>query len=66
MNIKRKMANGFSSVLHEVDFNHQFNLDGLIYLYINVKRTNILDDSMEKLGRTKENLKSPLKIAFIG
>lgn len=66
MNIRKKMESGFSNILQEVDFNHQFSLEGLIFLYFNVNRNNILDDSMEKLGKIKENLKSPLKISFIG
>lgn len=66
LNIRKKMESGFSSILQEVDFNHQFSLDGLIFLYFNVQRQNILDDSMEKLGKIKQNLKSPLKISFIG
>lgn len=35
-------------------------------MYFNVNRNNILDDSLEKLGKIKQNLKSPLKISFIG
>jgi hypothetical protein len=46
------------------DFNH--GIEGLIFLYISVNRHNLLDDSMEKLGKVKQNLKSPLKIEFIG
>jgi hypothetical protein len=47
-----------------MDFNH--GVHGLIFLFITVSRNNILDDSMEKLGKIKGNLKSPLKIEFIG
>ena len=65
-NIQKNMQEGFSSIIQEVDFNHQFSLDGLIFLYFNVNRHNILDDSMQKLGKIKQNLKSPLKISFIG
>jgi hypothetical protein len=49
-----------------VDLNHQFSIEGLIFMYFNVNRNNILDDSLEKLGKIKQNLKSPLKISFIG
>jgi len=38
----------------------------LAYLHFEIHRDNILDDSMEKLGRIKNNLKNPLKIQFIG
>ena len=31
-----------------------------------MNRNNILDDSMEKLGKVKGNLKSPLRISFVG
>lgn len=41
-------------------------IEGLIYLYFAVNRHSILDDSMEKLGKIKQNLKSPLRIEFIG
>jgi hypothetical protein len=43
-----------------MDFSH--GVHGLIFLFITVSRNNILDDSMEKLGKIKGNLKSPLKI----
>jgi hypothetical protein len=33
---------------------------------IQVKRNNILDDSLEKLSKTVSSLKNPLKITFIG
>ena len=66
MNIRKNMESGFSNVIQEVDFNHQFSIEGLIFLYFNVNRNNILDDSMEKLGKIKQNLKSPMKISFIG
>ena len=45
-----------------MNFSGNFSLEGLIYLYISVHRNNILDDSMEKLGKVKGNLKSPLRI----
>lgn len=60
------MESGFNNIIQEIDYNHQFTLDGLIFLYFNVNRNNILDDSMEKLGKIKQNLKSPMKISFIG
>ena len=66
MNIQKNMESGFSNILSEVDYNHNFSLNGLIFLYFNVNRHNILDDSMEKLGKIKQNLKSPMKISFIG
>ncbi len=58
------MENGLSAILQNVDFNH--GIQGLIFLYFTVNRHNLLDDSMEKLGKIKQNLKSPLKIQFIG
>lgn len=58
------MENGLSAIFQNIDFNH--GIEGLIFLYISVNRHNLLDDSMEKLGKIKQNLKSPLKIEFIG
>ena len=62
MNIKKSMERGFSALLQSFDYNGNLSIEGLIYLYIPVKRNNILDDSMEKLGKVKQNLKSPLRI----
>lgn len=64
MSIRKNMENGLSALLHNIDFNH--GIEGLIFLYFTVNRHNLLDDSMEKLGKIKQNLKSPLKIEFIG
>lgn len=44
----------------------RMEIEGLIYLYFAVNRHSILDDSMEKFGKIKQNLKSPLRIEFIG
>ena len=49
-----------------IDENGNINLQGLAYLHFQIHRGNILDDSMEKLGNIKGNLKSPLRIEFIG
>lgn len=46
--------------------NGNISLEGLAYLQFAVRRNNILDDSMEKLGKITHNLKNPLKIEFIG
>lgn len=56
------MENGLMNLIH----NLENGIEGLIYLYFAVRRNNILDDSMEKLGKIKQNLKSPLRIEFIG
>lgn len=64
MSIRKNMENGLSALLQNIDFNH--GIEGLIFLYFTVNRHNLLDDSMEKLGKIKQNLKSPLKIEFIG
>ncbi len=45
--------------------NNEFSLEGLIYLYIEVNRHDILNDSMEKLNKVK-NLNAPLRISFVG
>jgi hypothetical protein len=66
MNIRKNMSRGLSAIIQEHDFSSGFSLEGLIYLCIAVNRSNILDDSMEKLGKIKQNLKSPLRIEFIG
>jgi ubiquitin-protein ligase E3 A len=64
LSIRKNMENGLSAIFQNIDFNH--GIEGLIFLYISVNRHNLLDDSMEKLGKIKQNLKSPLKIEFIG
>ena len=62
MSIKKNMENGLMNLIH----NLENGIEGLIYLYFAIRRNNILDDSMEKLGKIKQNLKSPLRIEFIG
>jgi hypothetical protein len=64
VSIRKNMENGLSAIFQNIDFNH--GIEGLIFLYITVNRHNLLDDSMEKLGKVKQNLKSPLKIEFVG
>lgn len=56
------LANGVA----ELDANGKLSLEGMLYLYFEIHRENILDDAMEKLCRVKHNLKSPLRISFIG
>lgn len=47
MNIKKNMERGLSALIQDFDFNGgNFGIEGLIYLYISVRRNNILDDSM--------------------
>ena len=54
-------------MIQDFDFSGgNFGIEGLIYLCISIRRSNILDDSMEKLGKVKQNLRSPLRIEFIG
>ena len=67
MNIKKNMQRGLAALIQDFDFGGgNFGIEGLIYLYISVRRSNILDDSMEKLGKVKQNLRSPLRIEFVG
>lgn len=65
LNIQRSMSTGFSGMLNAMIQNNDFSLEGLIYLYIEVNRHDILNDSMEKLNKVK-NLKAPLRISFVG
>lgn len=37
-----------------------------LFLMLSVHRDSLLDDSIEKLSKTKDNLKNPLKVVFIG
>jgi len=63
MNIKKNMERGLAALIHDFDFQSgNFGIEGLLYLCISVRRNFILDDSMEKLGKVKQNLRSPLKI----
>lgn len=65
-NIKQKMSMGLNSIIETLSINGNFTMEGLIYLCLSVNRNNILDDSMDKLGKIKKSLKSPLRISFIG
>lgn len=68
-NIHKNVENGFQNLftgMLPIDMNGNFSLDNLIFLHFQINRHNILNDSLEKLGKTKHNLKSPLKIQFIG
>jgi hypothetical protein len=67
MNIKKNMEGGLGSMINAMVQNeNNFSIEGLIYLHFQINRHNILDDSMEKLGKVKQNLKSPMRISFIG
>jgi hypothetical protein len=67
LNIKKNMERGLVALISDFDFSGgTFGVEGLIYLCLSVRRAFVLDDSMEKLGRVKANLRSPLKIQFIG
>ena len=67
MNIKKNMERGLAALIQDFDYNSgNFGIEGLLFLCIAVRRSHILDDSMEKLGKVKGNLRSPLKIEFIG
>lgn len=59
------MQNQFENLITGM-INLEPNLDNIIFLQFQINRHNILDDSLEKLGKTKHNLKSPLKIQFLG
>jgi hypothetical protein len=50
----------------QYDVNGNFSLQSMAYLTFQINRSNILDDSMEKLCKINTNLKNPLKIEFIG
>lgn len=67
--MQKNMENGLRNLLSgqvQLDVNGNFSLEGLVYLHFQINRQNILDDSMEKLGKIKYNLKNPLRIQFIG
>lgn len=54
INIKKNMEKGLAALIQDFDFNGAHGgIEGLIYLYISVRRDYILDDSMEKLGKVK-------------
>ena len=65
LNIQKSIASGFSGMLNAMIQNNDFSLEGMIYLYIEVNRNDILNDSMEKLNKVK-NLNAPLRISFVG
>lgn len=45
-NIQKSMSSGFSGMISAMIQNNDFSLEGLIYLYIEVNRNDILNDSM--------------------
>lgn len=68
-NMHKNLQNGLTGLLSgqiQLDVNGNFSLEGLAYLHFQINRNNILNDSMEKLCKIKHNLKSPLRIKFIG
>lgn len=67
--MQKNMQNGLRNLLNgqvQLDVNGNFSLESLAYLHFQINRNNILDDSLEKLGKVKYNLKNPLRIQFIG
>lgn len=48
------------------DSQGNYTIDSVLYLHFEIRRNNILDDSVTKLSQTKQSLKKPLKIAFLG
>ena len=42
------------SGMAQLDVNGNFSFEGLVYLHFQINRNNILDDSMEKLGKVKK------------
>lgn len=61
------MERGLTALIQDFDFHGgQIGIEGLIYLCISVRRDHLLDDSMEKLGKVKQNLRSPLRIDIVG
>ena len=67
--MQKNVENGLRNLLTgtiQYDVNGNFSLEGLVYLHFQINRQNILDDSMEKLGKIKHNLKNPLRIQFLG
>jgi hypothetical protein len=46
LNIQKSMSSGFSGMISAMIQNNDFSLEGLIYLYIEVNRHDILNDSM--------------------
>lgn len=63
------MQNGLRNLLNgqvQLDVNGNFSIESLAYLHFQINRNNILDDSLEKLGKVKYNLKNPLRIQFLG
>jgi hypothetical protein len=41
-------------------------LDKILFLHFEVRRDNLLEDSITQLSQTKASMKKPLKIAFTG
>lgn len=69
ISVDKSLSSGLRNLMAgelQLDANGNLNIEGLVFLHFEINRQNILDDSLEKLGRVKRNLKSPMKIKFIG
>lgn len=67
--MQKNVSNGLYHLLSgnvELDADGGISIESLAYLHFQINRNNILNDSMEKLGKIKHNLKNPLRIKFIG
>ncbi len=63
------MRRGLTNMMNGViDEEHKPNITVVnsLFFMLQVNRESILDDSIEKLSRTKSSLKNPLKVAFLG
>lgn len=63
--MQQGLVNMFVGMLRVGD-NMVFDPFSAMFLHLEVRRANILDESVEKLSKIQSHLKHPLKITFIG
>lgn len=64
--IEKGIHNLNSGILSQVDLSGNLTLDKILFLHFEVRRDNLLEDSISQLSKTKSSLKKPLRIAFAG
>lgn len=65
ISMQRGLANMINGVIDEELKPNQTIANAMFFL-LQINRETILDDSIEKLSRTKRSLRNPLKVTFLG
>jgi len=66
VSMQRGMLNAMHGMIPAELLNQELSTYNLMYLHFEVHRSNLLDESLQKLSEVQKGLKNPLKITFIG